>query len=188
MSDRPAYAAVVLAGGSAVRMDGVDKSSVEYAGRTLLEHALRAVAGAAEVVVVGEQVPTATPVTFVREDPPQGGPAAGVLAGIDALSAPVPTVVVLAVDMPHVTAATVDRLLAAAAGHDGAFLVDAGARRQLAGVLDTAAVQRERPADPHGLPWHRLTQPLEIAAVEPEGDEARDVDTWADLRDLRGDG
>ncbi|MFL6004287.1 MAG: NTP transferase domain-containing protein, partial [Nocardioides sp.] len=30
---------MILAGGTAVRMDGVDKASVEYAGRTLLEQA-----------------------------------------------------------------------------------------------------------------------------------------------------
>ena len=73
MSDRPPYAprmhAVVLAGGTAARLDGVDKASVEYAGRTLLEHALDAVVDAAEVVVVGEPVPTERPVTFVRRGP-----------------------------------------------------------------------------------------------------------------------
>ena len=94
------YAAVILAGGTAVRMDGVDKAGVEYAGRTLLEHALAAVAGAVEVVVVGEPVPTSRPVTFVMEDPPRGGPAAAVLAGRDALLAAPPYVAVLAVDMP----------------------------------------------------------------------------------------
>jgi molybdopterin-guanine dinucleotide biosynthesis protein A len=188
MSAHPSYAAVVLAGGGAVRMDGVDKASVEYAGRTLLEHALRAVVGATEVVVVGEQVPTTRPVTFVREDPPQGGPAAGLLAGIDALSAPPEAVVVLAVDMPRVTASTIDRLLTAARGHDGAFLVDADGRRQLAAVLEVAVVRRDRPADPHGLALHRLTQTFDLADVEAQGDEARDVDTWEDLRDLRPGG
>ena len=132
------YAAVILAGGTAVRMDGVDKAGVEYAGRTLLEHALRAVADAAEVVVVGEQVPTSRPVTFVREDPPLGGPAAGLLAGLAALARLPEGLFVLAVDMPFVTAETFRRLVAAAAGHDGAFLVDADGRRQLAGVLDPA--------------------------------------------------
>ena len=40
-----------------------------YAGRTLLERALDALLDAAEVVVVGEPVPTSRPVTFTRESP-----------------------------------------------------------------------------------------------------------------------
>ena len=63
------WSAVVLAGGTAARLDGVDKAGVEIGGRTLLEHVLAALAGAAEVVVVGESVPTSVPVTFTRESP-----------------------------------------------------------------------------------------------------------------------
>ncbi len=181
----PTYAAVVLAGGTAARLDGVDKAAVEYAGRTLLEHALTAVAGAAETVVVGEHVPTSRPVTFTREDPAYGGPAAGLLAGRDALTVTPSLLVVLAVDMPRVDPGTVARLLAAATGHDGAFLTDADGRRQLAGVVDVPALDRVRPEDTHGLPLHRLLTALDLADVAPDGDESADVDTWADLRDLR---
>ena len=39
-------AAVVLAGGTAVRLGGVDKASIELAGRTFLEHALAATGAA----------------------------------------------------------------------------------------------------------------------------------------------
>lgn len=183
----PSYAAVVLAGGTAARLDGMDKAGVEYAGRTLLEHVLAAVAGASETVVVGEQVPTSRPVTFTREDPPYGGPAAGLLAGRDALAVTPVRLVVLAVDMPRVGPATVTRLIeaAAAAGHDGAFLTDMGGRRQLAGVVDVSALDRVRPDDSHGLPLHRLLASLDLAVVAPDGDEATDVDTWADVRALR---
>ena len=178
------YAAVILAGGTAVRMDGVDKAGVEYAGRTLLEHALAAVHGAVEVVVVGDAVPTSRPATFVREDPPYAGPAAGLLAGRDALLARPSCLAVLAVDMPRVRAETFQRLLAAADGCDGAFLADASGRRALAGMLDLAAFDRVRPDDASGLPLHQLLAPLELAEVAAEPGEARDVDTWADLRDL----
>jgi molybdopterin-guanine dinucleotide biosynthesis protein A len=178
------YAAVILAGGTAVRMDGVDKAGVEYAGRTLLEHALAAVSGAVEVVVAGELVPTSRPATFVREDPPHGGPAAGLLAGRDALLARPAYLAVLAVDMPRVSADTFQRLLAAADGRDGAFLADASGRRALAGVLDLAALDRVRPADASGLPLQHLLAPLDLAEVVGEAGEAHDVDTWADLRDL----
>ena len=133
------FCGVVLAGGTAARMDGVDKASVELAGRSLLEYAVDAFLDAAEVVVVGpDTVRTARPVTFVVEDPPRGGPVAGLLTGVDALLRAPRLVGVLAVDMPRVTPATMRRLREAATGRDGAFLVGGDGRRQLAGVLDAA--------------------------------------------------
>lgn len=185
------FCGVVLAGGTAARMDGVDKSAVELGGRTLLAHAVDAFLDADEVVVVGPSVPTGRPVTFVVEDPPRGGPVAGLLAGVDALlRRPRPAgllVGVLAVDMPRVTPATLRRLRAAAAGRDGAFLVGADGRRQLAGVLDAARLDAVRPdlEDRHGMALHRLLAPLDLAGVAAVGAEAADVDTWADLRELQ---
>jgi molybdopterin-guanine dinucleotide biosynthesis protein A len=183
------FCGVVLAGGTAARMDGVDKSSVELDGRSLLEHAVDAFLDADEVVVVGPaSVPTSRPVTFACEDPPRGGPVAGLLTGVDALLRRPRLVGVLAVDMPRVTAATMRRLRDAAAGHDGAFLVDGDGRRQLAGVLDAARLAGVRPdlEGQHGMALHRLLAPLDLAEVSSAGDEAVDIDTWSDLRDLRG--
>ena len=120
---------IVLTGGSAVRFQGADKASIELAGVTLLEHVLGALAEVPEVVVVGDQVLTSRPVGFVREDPPGGGPAAGLLAGLAGFPRPPRLVVVLAVDMPLVTTATVRRLMLSAA-EDGALLVDEDGRRQ----------------------------------------------------------
>jgi len=182
----PAFSAVVLAGGRAVRMDGADKAAVEYLGRTLLEHAVAALADAAEVVVVGDPVPTSRPVTFVRESPRYGGPVAALLTGRDALLETPTTLGLLAVDMPRVGPHTFARLLAAVAGRDGAFLTDDGGRRQLAGVVRTDRLDAARPdADGQdGMPLHRLLGPLDLVDVAPEAGEGRDVDTWADLRDL----
>ena len=134
---RIAVGAVVLAGGTAVRMGGVDKASIELDGRTLLEHALDAVLDASEVVVVGEWVRTNRPVTFTREDPSHGGPAAGLLAGLDAFAGTPRQLAVLAVDMPRVTLSTMDRLRTAAEGHDGSVLCGPDGRRVLAYVFDT---------------------------------------------------
>jgi molybdopterin-guanine dinucleotide biosynthesis protein A len=183
-----ALGAVVLAGGTAARMGGVDKASIELAGRTLLAWALDAVVDAGEVVVLGEWVPTERPVTFTREDPARGGPAAGLLAGLDAFARRPQELVVLAVDMPRVTMATVGRLRAAAAGHDGAVLCDGRGRRQLAMVLDPVELGAARPPydQQHGLPMHRLLAGLDLAEVPAIGDEAHDVDGWSDLRDLAG--
>lgn len=183
-----ALGAVILAGGTAARMGGVDKASIELHGRTLLSWALDAVVDAGEVVVLGDWVPTERPVTFTREDPAGGGPAAGLLAGLDAFARAPRQVAVLAVDMPLVTMRTFARLRAAAEGHDGAVLCGRDGRRQLAMVLDAARLGDARPpyGEDHGLPVRRLLAPLDLAEVAAEGDEARDVDGWADLRDLGG--
>ncbi|GAB3200871.1 hypothetical protein GCM10027062_21510 [Nocardioides hungaricus] len=180
------FAAIVLAGGRAVRMDGADKASVEHGGLSLLEHAINALLDADEVVVVGDPVPTTRPVTFCRESPRFGGPVAALLTGYDALVRRPRTLGVLAVDMPRVTPWTFRRLHEAAAGHDGAFLADAGGRRQLAGVLDADRLDAVRPDHErqHGMAIHRLLAALDLAELPPVGDEGRDVDTWADLRDL----
>jgi molybdopterin-guanine dinucleotide biosynthesis protein A len=179
---------VVLSGGTAARLGGIDKSGLELDGRTLLEWSVDAFADADEVVVVGpEASATPRPVTFTREDPPRGGPVAGLLSGVDALRRTPAMIGVLAVDMPHVTAATVRRLRAAAVGHDGAFLLDRDGRRQLAGVVlaDRLAAVRPPPGQAHGMSLRALLADLDLVGVPADGTEARDVDTWADWRDLQ---
>lgn len=185
--------AVVLAGGTAARMGGVDKASIELGGVTLLERALAATMSAVEVVVVGDEVPTSRPATWTREDPAGGGPAAGMLAGLDRFVRLPDLVCVLAVDMPKVNAGTVARLtwaVEADPGADGAVLVDPDGRRQtLAAVYRVSSLAAARPSareDEHGLPVRRLVGDLRLVDVPTVGDEARDVDSWADLRDLGG--
>jgi molybdopterin-guanine dinucleotide biosynthesis protein A len=186
---------VVLTGGTAARMGGADKAGLQIGGVTLLERALAAVIAASEVVVVGSRAPTSRPVTWTVEDPPRGGPAAGLLAGLDRFAAPPELVAVLAVDMPRVHAGTVARLTWAVErdpGVDGAVLVDAGGRRQtLAAVYRVAALAAARPGPDereHGLSMRSLVARLRLAEVPAVGDEARDVDTWTDLGDLKGSG
>lgn len=177
----------MLTGGSAVRFQGADKASIEIAGVTLLEHVLGALAEVPEVVVVGDEVITSRPVGFVREDPPGGGPAAGLLAGLDAFPSPPRLVVVLAVDMPLVTTATVRRLMLSA-DDDGALLVDEDGRGQyLCAIYRAEALRAAAPPleDRHGLPMRRLLSDLRLAEVPALAWEARDVDTWEDLRELR---
>lgn len=181
--------AIILTGGTAARMDGADKASIELGGVTLLERALSATVTAVEVVVVGEQVPTTRPVTWTREDPVSGGPAAGLLAGLDRFLRPPDLVAVLAVDMPLVTPGTFARLLGSVEGYDGAVLVDAGGRTQpLCAVYRRTALDRTRPQDreqAHGLPMFELLSSLSLAEVPAAEREAVDVDTWRDLLDLR---
>jgi molybdopterin-guanine dinucleotide biosynthesis protein A len=186
--------AVVLAGGTAARMGGVDKASIELDGVTLLERALAATMSAYEVVVVGRQVPTTRPVTWTLEDPASGGPAAGLLTALDRFLVEPDLVAVLAVDMPRVHPGTVARLTWAVEENtevDGAVLVSPDGRQQpLAAVYRHSALSTVRPSyeEQHGLPMHRLVEPLRLAEVASDDDEAQDVDTWDDLRRLRDPG
>jgi len=191
----PRTAAVVLTGGGGVRLGGVDKHSIEVAGQTLLEHALEVTAtdGIDEVVVVGPEVPTSRPVRFAREDPAGGGPAAGLLAGLEELRrvhGDLPErIVALAVDMPLVTRQTIHRLLATLDdATEGVLLVDEGGRRQpLCAAYRAAALVASRPAtwtSTFGLPMRRLLFGLRLVEVPAEDGEAYDIDTWEDLRDL----
>ena len=173
------FDAVVLAGGRAERLGGADKASLEVDGAPLLEKALAAVADARRVVVVGDERPASRDVTWAREEPAYGGPVAATYAGRAALPGDGP-VVVLAVDMPDVTAETVRRLVDGAAGHDGAVLADGG-RRHLAFVVSMAALDRVRPAPTTGEAMRDLWSALDLADVPARGDEAHDVDHWSDL-------
>lgn len=178
----PGMGAVILSGGTGARMGGVDKGSLRVGGRTLLDLTLAAV-GDVDVVVVGPRVESApAQVAFVREDPPLGGPAAGLLTGLDHLP-DVELLAVLAVDMPGVTQETFARLRTAAHGRDGAFLHDAEGYRQLAGVVRASALASVAPAggDRHNLSVRRLLADLDLAEVTALDDEALDIDTWADL-------
>jgi len=182
MSTDEGWAAVVLTGGTSTRLGGADKAGLARAGRSLLDSALDAVAGAAEVVVVGPETAVGREVRFAREEPAGGGPLAGVGAGVAALSGEPAYVVVLAVDMPGVSADTVDRLLAAAAGRDGAWLVDPGGRRQLAGVVRRGLVPA--PEEAAGRPMRDLMDRPGCADVPAGAGEAEDVDTWEDAARL----
>lgn len=182
---------VLLTGGTGERLGGADKAALEAEGRTLLERGLDALSAAAATVVVGPEVATSPErVTFVREEPAGAGPAAGLLAGLDAgLTSVDPTpewVAVLAVDMPWVTGATVVRLLAAArdAHADGALLVGPDGRRQLCAVLRVARLLAVRPQDATGLGFFRLLGGLDLVDVPAQGREAVDVDTPDDLAGL----
>lgn len=185
-------AAVVLAGGTGLRLGGADKASIEIEGISLLERAVTATVSADEVVVVGSLVPTSRPVTWTREDPADGGPTAGLLSGLDALLEAPELVCVLAVDMPRVTSSTIARLVEAVRADvdvDGAMLVDDDGRRQtLAAVYRFSALTAARPAtreQEHGQSMQALVASMAVTGVAAVGDEARDVDTWEDLRTLQ---
>ncbi|WP_431922892.1 NTP transferase domain-containing protein [Nonomuraea jabiensis] len=106
-----AFDAVILAGGEARRLGGADKPGLTVGGRSLVEHVVTAVADARTTIVVGPERPIAG-VVFVREEPPRSGPVPALAAGLNEVTAP--WVVLLAGDLPFITASHVTSLLNAA--------------------------------------------------------------------------
>lgn len=187
----------MLAGGAGRRLGGVDKPALRLGDRTLLQIALGAVAGV-PTVVVGPDRDVPAGVVVAREQPPGGGPAAAVAAGLAALPLDLPTaavIAVLAADLPAIDAGTIDQLCAVLAepsvGHAGAVLVDHAGRRQwLIGVWrhgPLAAAVRRR-SEWQGRSMRDLFGPLDPAAVGGYEAAATDVDTPADLDRLAGSG
>ncbi len=94
-----------------------------------------------------------------------------------------PLVVVVAVDMPAVTAETVGRLVAAAEGREGAVLVDGG-RPHLAMAVTASALDAVRPDPVEGAAMRGLWEALDLADVPALEAESGDVDSWADLAEV----
>lgn len=180
-------AGIVLAGGAARRLSGVDKPMLEVGGRPLLHRSVEALAGASPVVVVGPRRPGPAGVRWTREDPPGGGPLAALAAGLAALPE-TELVAVLAGDLAAITLSTVDRLVAAvdAGPADGAVLVDGAGRRQwLIGVWRARRVRAVLPARTENGSLRAVLGALDIVGVPEEPGESADVDTPEDLAGAR---
>lgn len=175
-----AYDAIVLAGGSARRLGGIDKASLEVGESTLLFRALAAVSGARTVVVVGPMRHVPESVLVVSEEPPGGGPVAALAAGLKHMNTSV--VVVLACDMPFVTTQTVDQLVAAASTSDhGALLIDPGGRQQyLTAAYRVAALESalDRLESVDGAAMKQALQPLTLIEIASDADITLDCDAW----------
>lgn len=145
VSKNPAgWAVIVLTGGHSRRM-GRDKATLDVGGTTLLDRTLAGVPLGVPVVVAGAEVAVARiGVRFTQEDPPGGGPVAGVEAALDVVAAPI--VVVLATDLPLVGAlpALLARMLGDAdVAVDAVLAVDAsGHAQQLCAAYRTDALRR----------------------------------------------
>ena len=183
------FSGVLLAGGTAARMDGIDKASIELGGRTLLEICLDAFLDADEVVVVGPRtVRTTRPVTLHARGPAAGRAGRRDCSPVSTCCCDPPRLIgVLAVDMPRVSAHTFRRLRDASRWSRRArFLTTRPGGGSCAAYSTPTALGRVRPdlEGQHGMSLRALLADLDLAAVAPVGDEARDIDTWADLRDL----
>lgn len=206
------FDALVLAGGQARRLGGVDKPALVVGERSLLDTVLLACAAADRTVVVGPERATCRPVTWAREEPAGSGPAAAVGAGLWHVTQP--HFVLLAADLPFLGTDTVALLLTTLGRErdaDGVLLVDDTGRDQLlcsawrtAAVRSAvtsavarrvdATVESAVPAGPlEGASLRSLLGPLvavRLSAPALPGRPAAwtDCDTPADLERARGSG
>ena len=179
--------AIVLAGGRASRMGGVDKPAIVVGGRSMLTTVLAALDWCETVAVVGphrDDLPA--DVLQTQEHPPGAGPVAAVAAGIAALPGNADLVAVVAADLPLLRDDAVRELARECADSDTpvAFAVDdAGRVQYLVGVWRHDVLARQLAAV--GSTANRRMQDL-----VPEGaakvtlDGILDCDTPDDLARL----
>ncbi|TQL04294.1 molybdenum cofactor guanylyltransferase [Cellulomonas sp. SLBN-39] len=174
---------VVPAGGTSRRMGGTDKTALDLAGRTVLEHLLDGLTGWPVVVVAPPRGRVGGPaVRWVREDPPGAGPLAALAAGLRA--APDAAVLVaVAGDQPfagpvvplllQALADAPDADVAAAAGSDGRA-------QPLLSAYRTRAVGALLRQDVASRPVRLLAEGLRRTVVRVDDDAVLDVDDPAD--------
>lgn len=186
----PAVDLLVLAGGRGDRLGGADKAALVVGGRSLLDRVLDVDLGG-RVVVVGD-TPVPEGVGRTLEDPPGGGPVAGIAAGLTALIGPARRqtawVAVCAVDQPH-AAGVLARLRAelpgVGRGVDALCPSDGTGRRQwLLAVYRRASLEAalRRLGAPRHASVRSLVADLRWGEVEVDPGRLGDIDTWEDLR------
>lgn len=114
------FSAVILAGGKSSRM-GRDKAKLALAGETLLERQLKLVhaVGATEVFISGRAGRDCSQFGYpmLTDNFPQAGPLAGIESALQICRYPL--LLVLAVDMPQMTASVLARLKEQSGGQSG---------------------------------------------------------------------
>jgi len=185
--------AIVLAGGRSSRLGEVPKAGLALRQKTLLQHAVDAVGFARATVVVGAPADIRLAgVLHAREEPPFGGPAAGIAAGLDRLfqlnQQPSDYTFVLACDMPSasVAMAALRAALTTSSGSDGVIAIDddqhpqplAAAYRTLS--LASATAEQRRLSRLDGLSMFRLIANLNLTGIAVPPGSTDDIDTWED--------
>lgn len=195
--------AVLLAGGRASRLGGIDKTALRVGGVALSDRALIAASAAARIVLVGlrDDRPAPPGVVLTREYPPFAGPVAAIAAGLTAMPTtpgsdvvpPPAWTLVLACDLvdPEPAVAALARAATAVnPAPDGIIAVDEDGRRQpLLALYRTSALRRaiRDAGDPEGMSMRRLLAPLDLLEVPLPGALCADVDEPDDVSRLLDD-
>jgi molybdenum cofactor guanylyltransferase len=182
----PTTTAVVLCGGESRRF-GSDKTRAELGGVPLLDTLLSSLPEPWDVLCVGPERATERPgVRWTREDPPGGGPVAGLAAALSRVDAPV--TVLLGGDMPYAGPVAVElaAALAEVPDADAVAAVDGEGRTQpLLAAYRTSALCAALPDHPAGTPLRRLLDGLRVRTRPVPELASRDIDTPEDLEAAR---
>ena len=192
---RADVAAIVVGGGGGERLGGASKPDLTLGGVRLIDRvcgALLEACGAGCVAVVPPAVRVPDGVRRTLEDPPNGGPLAGIDAGLRALSVGGDIlVVVVSVDAPGV-GAFLPALLEPALGEgsDGRIAVGGDPEpfdQYLMGVYRAGALRRvldeavDSLGSVRGVGVRRVLRALEVERVSVGADVCRDIDTPEDV-------
>lgn len=183
----PSIARVVILAGGGSRRLGHDKLAATLAASTVLDSLLDGLArqwpGTA-ATAIGPARHTSQPVTWRREEPPGGGPVAGLLAGLAGLD-DTDVVAVVAGDLPF-AAPALRPLIVALGGFDAAIGVDPdGADQPLLGVYRVGPLRAAVGADATGRSVRSVVSRLTVVRAPLEATWCLDVDTAADLAAAR---
>ncbi len=192
------HVAIVLAGGRAARLGGIDKPALRLDGRSLLERAVDAVPAARRIVVVSHTAPAIDDprIVLVAEKPRWAGPVVALGAGLTGLGADAASVtVVLAADLldPAIGVARLLEHVGVASGGDepldGVVAVDPGGHPQplLAAyrtrpLLEAVAAVPAADAAPgsRGASMRAVLDRLRLDEVMLPWSACADIDTPAD--------
>ncbi len=192
---RADVAAIVVGGGGGERLGGASKPDLTLGGVRLIDRvcgALLEACGAGCVAVVPPAVRVPDGVRRTLEDPPNGGPLAGIDAGLRTLSVGGDIlVVVVSVDAPGV-GAFLPALLEPALGEGSDGRIVRGGDPEpfdqyLMGVYRAGALRRvldeavDSLGSVRGVGVRRVLRALEVERVSVGADVCRDIDTPEDV-------
>jgi molybdopterin-guanine dinucleotide biosynthesis protein A len=164
------WSVIVLSGGTNKRF-GSDKSQALLKGVTLLDHVLSFIPAGIKTVIVGKEV---------FEQPPLGGPVAGIARGVQEVDTEY--VAITAVDMPY--GSSLFPHLLEAITDDAAMPVDSqGFKQPLCGIYRRQALLAAlaKLGDVHGQSMRALCDLLVIDEVKVDAGALVDIDTPEDL-------
>ena len=176
-------AAIIVAGGGAKRLGGIDKPWLNINGIPIIEHVVKASREfASPIVIVGDRHDgwaLASDVEWTLESPRGGGPVAAIRAGLATLPTEIDQILLLAADAPFIAQA-LEQLCAGDMTTDGKAILSQNRIQYLLSCVVKApfevAVARG------GDSMHSVFDHLQIDAVPFD---VLDADTWEDVAQIR---
>ncbi|HEY3802583.1 MAG TPA: molybdenum cofactor guanylyltransferase [Kofleriaceae bacterium] len=175
---------MIVAGGKATRLGGIAKHELVVGGETIFARQVRVLAPlVAEIIVSGA---TVAGYRTVHDSVADAGPLAGIAAGLAATRTP--WLLAVACDMPHLTRALIEQLIALASdGVDAVGVRVRGRPEPLLSVLHVrarSAVERRLSAQHFKVSGILTDEGLRVAWLDdPDPHALVNINSPADLRE-----